>query len=93
MGIDNDFAINETSALVASPFVNFNSSKACSLVNPLLVICFIASSENEAVVVVVVDDADRFWWLLSAIITRRRKKFIIIFKNILGKLILLIISC
>ncbi len=60
--MDKDFAINETSAFVASPFVNLNSSTACSLVNPLLVICPIVSSEKGAGVdvVVTVDGADRF---------------------------------
>ena len=48
MGTDKDFAINETSAFVASPFVNFNSSIACSRVNPPLVICLIVSSGKGA---------------------------------------------
>lgn len=37
-GFGKFFAISVTSALVTSPFVNFNSSIACSLVNPFFVI-------------------------------------------------------
>jgi hypothetical protein len=61
-------AINEISALVGSPLVNFNSSTACSLVNPLFVKCFIVSSGkgDGVTAVVVADGADRCWWWLSA---------------------------
>jgi hypothetical protein len=54
-------AINEISALVGSPLVNFNSSTACSLVNPLFVKCFIVSSGkgDGVTAVVVADGADR----------------------------------
>jgi len=44
LGFDKDFVISVTSALVTSPFVNFNSSIACSLVNPFFVISLITFS-------------------------------------------------
>ncbi len=74
MGIAKDFAINETSALVASPFVNLNSSIAWSLVNPLFVICFIVSSEKD-VDVEAVGGLGRCWWWLFA--TRKNKNYYI----------------
>ncbi|CAF4882411.1 unnamed protein product [Rotaria socialis] len=56
ISIDNDFVINETSALVASPFADFNSSIACSRVKPPFVICLIESSGKGAGVELAVVD-------------------------------------
>lgn len=58
-GMDKDLAMRETSAFVGSPLFTFNSSIACSRVNPLLVMCLIDSSGKDEEVVDVVA-ADRF---------------------------------
>jgi len=47
LGFDKNLAMSETSALVTSPFVNFNSSIACSLEKPFFVISLIVFSGNE----------------------------------------------
>lgn len=72
LGFDRDFVISATSAFVTSPFINFNSSIASSLVNPFFVNSLKSFSgkgdgiKDDAELAVVVGWFDLSWRRLSA---------------------------